>query len=329
MATAPVTQALNRGGSFLITRTSHEDVFTPADLTDDQRLIGQTAEEFIAKEVVRPSRSSKRTKTTAHGSGAQESRRDRFAGRRNSGGIRRRGPRQNIGDDPGREARRPMVRLRSPMAATPASAPCPSFISAPKSRRKNTCRKSPPANGSPAMPLGAAGRFRLAGRAHPRRSLSRWQELDIQRPEDVDHQRRLRRRLYRLRENRRREILLLHRRTRHARIHRWRGRKKDGHQRQFHRADFFRELRRSPKKICCTKPGRGHMVAFNTLNAGRFGLAPIASAPLKTCSRLFEICEGAHGIRQDHRRFRPDQSKLGEMAIRIFAIESKCIAPPA
>jgi alkylation response protein AidB-like acyl-CoA dehydrogenase len=52
MATAPVSQTLNRGGSFLITKTSHEDVFTPADLTDDQRLIGQTAEEFMQKEVI-------------------------------------------------------------------------------------------------------------------------------------------------------------------------------------------------------------------------------------------------------------------------------------
>ena len=52
MATAPVSQALNLGGSFLITRTAHKDVFTPADLTDDQRLIGQTAEEFMQKEVI-------------------------------------------------------------------------------------------------------------------------------------------------------------------------------------------------------------------------------------------------------------------------------------
>jgi alkylation response protein AidB-like acyl-CoA dehydrogenase len=52
MATAPVSQALNRGGSFLITKTTHEDVFTPADLNDDQRLIGQTAEEFMQKEVI-------------------------------------------------------------------------------------------------------------------------------------------------------------------------------------------------------------------------------------------------------------------------------------
>ena len=52
MATAPASQVFNRGGSFLITSTSPEDVFTPADLTDDQRLIGQTAEEFVQKEIL-------------------------------------------------------------------------------------------------------------------------------------------------------------------------------------------------------------------------------------------------------------------------------------
>jgi alkylation response protein AidB-like acyl-CoA dehydrogenase len=52
MATTPVSQALNRGGAFLIASTQPEDVFTPADLSDDQRLLGRTVEEFIAKEVV-------------------------------------------------------------------------------------------------------------------------------------------------------------------------------------------------------------------------------------------------------------------------------------
>jgi alkylation response protein AidB-like acyl-CoA dehydrogenase len=52
MATAPVSQALNRGGAFLITPCRPEDVFTPADFSDDQRLIGQTAEEFVQKEVM-------------------------------------------------------------------------------------------------------------------------------------------------------------------------------------------------------------------------------------------------------------------------------------
>ncbi|MFZ1203595.1 MAG: acyl-CoA dehydrogenase family protein [Candidatus Acidiferrales bacterium] len=52
MATTPVSQALNRGGAFLVASSSPEDVFTPADLTDDQRLLGRTLEEFLAKEVV-------------------------------------------------------------------------------------------------------------------------------------------------------------------------------------------------------------------------------------------------------------------------------------
>jgi alkylation response protein AidB-like acyl-CoA dehydrogenase len=52
MATAPVSQALNRGGAFLISPCRPEDVFTPADFSDDQRLIGQTAEEFVQKEVM-------------------------------------------------------------------------------------------------------------------------------------------------------------------------------------------------------------------------------------------------------------------------------------
>ncbi|HEX4003320.1 MAG TPA: acyl-CoA dehydrogenase family protein [Candidatus Acidoferrales bacterium] len=52
MATIPVSQALNRGGAFLVVSTNPEDVFTPADLTDDQRLLGRTLEEFLAKEVV-------------------------------------------------------------------------------------------------------------------------------------------------------------------------------------------------------------------------------------------------------------------------------------
>jgi alkylation response protein AidB-like acyl-CoA dehydrogenase len=52
MATTTVPQALHRGGGFLVASTSPADVFTPADVTDDQRLIGQTAAEFVANEVI-------------------------------------------------------------------------------------------------------------------------------------------------------------------------------------------------------------------------------------------------------------------------------------
>ncbi|HXQ25166.1 MAG TPA: acyl-CoA dehydrogenase family protein [Candidatus Acidoferrales bacterium] len=52
MATTTVSQAVTRGGGFLVTSNTAEDVFTPADVSDDQRLIGQTAAEFVAKEIV-------------------------------------------------------------------------------------------------------------------------------------------------------------------------------------------------------------------------------------------------------------------------------------
>jgi alkylation response protein AidB-like acyl-CoA dehydrogenase len=52
MATSVVTNTPAKGGSFLLESPAPQDVFTPADLSDDQKLIGQTAEEFVLKEVL-------------------------------------------------------------------------------------------------------------------------------------------------------------------------------------------------------------------------------------------------------------------------------------
>src|SRR5882724_4080249 len=52
MATATLNRTAANGGSFLLESPVPADVFTPADLTDDQKLIGQTAEEFVIKEVM-------------------------------------------------------------------------------------------------------------------------------------------------------------------------------------------------------------------------------------------------------------------------------------
>jgi alkylation response protein AidB-like acyl-CoA dehydrogenase len=52
MATATIAKPAAKGGSFLLESPLPGDVFTPADLTDDQKLIGQTAEEFVVKEVL-------------------------------------------------------------------------------------------------------------------------------------------------------------------------------------------------------------------------------------------------------------------------------------
>src|ERR1700693_1377770 len=52
MATTSLPGTASRGGSFLVEVCAPEDVFSPAELTDDQKLIGQTAEEFVENEVV-------------------------------------------------------------------------------------------------------------------------------------------------------------------------------------------------------------------------------------------------------------------------------------
>ena len=52
MASSVLSKPAAKGGSFLLEIAAPQDVFTPADLTDDQKLIGQTAEEFVTKEVL-------------------------------------------------------------------------------------------------------------------------------------------------------------------------------------------------------------------------------------------------------------------------------------
>jgi alkylation response protein AidB-like acyl-CoA dehydrogenase len=52
MATSVLSKPAAKGGSFLLESPSPQDIFTPADLSDDQKLIGQTAEEFVLKEVL-------------------------------------------------------------------------------------------------------------------------------------------------------------------------------------------------------------------------------------------------------------------------------------
>src|ERR1700751_5652964 len=52
MSTATLTKPAAKGGNFLLESPQPGDVFTPADLADDQKLMGQTAEEFVVKEVL-------------------------------------------------------------------------------------------------------------------------------------------------------------------------------------------------------------------------------------------------------------------------------------
>jgi len=51
MTTGGTNQRI-KGGSFLIEQRTPEEIFTPEDMTDQHRLIAQTAEEFMQKEIV-------------------------------------------------------------------------------------------------------------------------------------------------------------------------------------------------------------------------------------------------------------------------------------
>ena len=42
----------NKGGSFLITETDPESVYTPEDFTDEQKMFMKTAQEFVDNEVI-------------------------------------------------------------------------------------------------------------------------------------------------------------------------------------------------------------------------------------------------------------------------------------
>src|SRR5262245_34390822 len=53
MATETATPAASpRGGSFLIEAAAFDDVFTPEDFSEEQRMIGETAEQFMENEMV-------------------------------------------------------------------------------------------------------------------------------------------------------------------------------------------------------------------------------------------------------------------------------------
>ena len=50
--TAPSTTSTLRGGEWLLQPATADSVFTPERLTDEHRLIGQTAQEFVDKEIL-------------------------------------------------------------------------------------------------------------------------------------------------------------------------------------------------------------------------------------------------------------------------------------
>ncbi len=128
MATATLTKQAAKGGSFLLESPQPGDVFTPADLTDDQKLIGQTAEEFVLKEVLPVAKELENKKPGLMVELVKKGGEVGLMG----GGV----PEEYGGAG------------LDKISTTPASARFQSFISARKRKRKSTCRSSLPASGS-------------------------------------------------------------------------------------------------------------------------------------------------------------------------------------
>jgi len=87
---------------------------------------------------------------------------------------------------------------------------------------------------------------------------------------------------------------------------------------------FFENVR-VPAGHVLGEIGKGHLIAFNTLNIGRFKLGTMAMGGAKRC---LDIAVKYANERQQFGRpisaFGAIRSKIGEMAARIFALESAC-----
>jgi alkylation response protein AidB-like acyl-CoA dehydrogenase len=78
-----------------------------------------------------------------------------------------------------------------------------------------------------------------------------------------------------------------------------------------------------PKENLLHDIGRGHVVAFNTLNAGRFSLgAYCLGGSKKVLEASSKYSKERTAFGKQLREFGLIRAKLGEMAIRIFAVES-------
>ena len=63
--------AIKKGGSFLIEETDPNEVFTPEDFSDEQKMFAKTAEDFVNNEVIANHRQDRGQGRGCHGGAAQ------------------------------------------------------------------------------------------------------------------------------------------------------------------------------------------------------------------------------------------------------------------
>ena len=205
---------VRKGGSWLLEETdAASDVFTPEKLSDEHRLIAQTADEFVDNEVLPV---LDRLETKDWRSRATLIRRCGELGLLGidvPGAVRRPRPRQGLVA----RRRRAHRALRVVGATFGAQAnlcimPLVLFGTDAQKAKYLPGLVSGETIGAYALSESGSGSDALA--ATNARDAAARRQLRAERREDVDHQRRLRRRLHRLREGRRRAVHRVHRRAR-------------------------------------------------------------------------------------------------------------------
>ena len=216
-----------RGGAWLIEPTDPREVLTPERLTDEHRLIGSTTQQFVEQEVL-PALDRLEQHDWARGARApQAMRRSRAAWRGRAGSLRRGRPRQgHVAPRQRTDGERGVVRRHVRRADEPHPA-----AAAPVRHGGAEAAIHPPAADGRARRRVLPQRDRLGLRRARRQDAcvaAGGRQLPAERREDVDHQRRLRRRLHRLRQGRRRALHRVHRRAGVRRPHQRQGRAQDG-----------------------------------------------------------------------------------------------------
>ena len=147
----------------------------------------------------------------------------------------------------------------------------------------------------------ALGASRTRGPAARRR-------LRADRREDVDHQRRLRRRLHRVCQSRRRALHRLHRRARVPGV----STGNEEHKMGLHGSSttpLILQDAQVPAANLLGEIGKGHKVAFNVLNFGRFKLGAMCVGGATAPSAKRAVRRHAQAVRQADRRVRRDQAQ--------------------
>ncbi len=307
--TTAVPKAKISGGSFLLESRQPEEIFTPEDFSEQHQLIGQTAEEFAVNEILPNVEKIEHKDFSVSRELLKKAGELGLSGGRNSRSLRR--PRNGQGHR--RRDRRPhreVCRLRHHLGRAQRHRHAAHRVL--RHRRTEEQISAAPGRGRNCRRVCPVGSVVWLGRAQlprPRRTFGRRQALHPQRRKDVDHQRRLRRPVHRVRQNRRREVQRVPGRENFPWILGRRRRTQDGHSRIVDLPHHSQRLQSAGRKSAGrNRQGtRDRLQHFEcrTLQAGR----DVRGRRPRVAGKRHRLRQAAQSVQQGHRRLRAGAGK--------------------